>query len=102
MEIVLIQVFFFTVLSKQKNKNENENTEYPGTFILFKSQLESKRSFKNFQREDIVHDDNNLNGNILEEKKKIDRLIVKDGVSGLADRSNEFNSFLTVSRKFDR
>ena len=70
MEIVLIQVFFFTVRSKQKNENENEYTEYHGTFILFKSQLESKRSFKNFQREDIVHDDNNLNGNILGEKKK--------------------------------
>ena len=70
MEIVLIQVFFFTVLSKQKNKNKNENTEYHGTFILFKNQLESKRSFKNFQREHIVHDDNNLNGNILGEKKK--------------------------------
>ena len=30
-EIVLIQMFFFTVDSKQKNKNEN--TEYHGTFI---------------------------------------------------------------------
>ena len=30
-EIVLIQMFFFTIGSKQKNKNEN--TEYHGTFI---------------------------------------------------------------------
>ena len=31
-EIVLIQMFFFTIASKQKNK-KNENTEYHGTFI---------------------------------------------------------------------
>ena len=53
----------------------------------------------NFQREDIVNDDD-LNESILGEKKKFDRLIAMDDVSGLADRSNEFSSFLTVSRKF--
>ena len=39
MEIVFIQVFFFTIGSKQKKK---KNTEYHGTFIPFKSQLYSK------------------------------------------------------------
>ena len=39
MEIVLIQVFFLTVGSKQKN---NKNAEYLGTFIPFESQLYSK------------------------------------------------------------
>ena len=29
----------------------------------------------------------------------LDRLIVMDGVSGLADRSEDFASFLTVSKK---
>ena len=33
------------------------------------------------------------------EKDVYDRLIVTDDVSGLADKSNEFCSFLTVSRK---
>ena len=37
MEVVLIQVFFFTVGFKQKNKNEN--TEYSGIFTPFKSEL---------------------------------------------------------------
>ena len=37
---------------------------------------------------------------MLLEKKKIDQLIVMDGVSGLADKSNDFSKFLTVSRKF--
>ena len=39
-EIILIQLLFFTVGSKQKNKNEN--AEYHDVFIPFKSQLYSK------------------------------------------------------------
>ena len=38
--------------------------------------------------------------NIFGENKKLDKLIVMDNVSGLADKSNDFASFLTVSRKF--
>ena len=34
------------------------------------------------------------------EKDVFDRFIVMDDVSGLADKSNEFCSFLTVSRKY--
>ena len=36
----------------------------------------------------------------LGETLKINKLIVMDDVSGLADRSNEFSDFLTVSRKY--
>ena len=36
----------------------------------------------------------------LGENLKISKLIVMDDVSGLADRSNEFSDFLTVSRKY--
>ena len=36
----------------------------------------------------------------LGENLKINKLIVMDDVSGLADRSNEFSDFLTVSRKY--
>ena len=39
-------------------------------------------------------------GNIFGEKEKMDRLIVMDHISGLTDRSNNFLSSLTVSRKF--
>ena len=34
------------------------------------------------------------------EKMVIDKLIVMDGISGLADKSNKFAKFLTVSRKY--
>ena len=30
----------------------------------------------------------------------LDKLIAMDGVSGLADKSDEFANFLTVSRKY--
>ena len=36
----------------------------------------------------------------LGENLKINKLIVMDDVSGLADRSNKFSDFLTVSRKY--
>ena len=40
-EVVLIKLFSYTIVSKQKKKNEN--TEYYGTFISFKSLLYSKQ-----------------------------------------------------------
>ena len=40
------------------------------------------------------------NKNDLGENMKLDRLIAMDEVSGLADRSETFANFLTVSRKF--
>ena len=42
----------------------------------------------------------NDNCNIFGENKKFDKLIVLDDVSGLADKSNDFANFLTVSQKF--
>ena len=44
------------------------------------------------------NDENNCN--IYGENRKFEKLIVMDDAPGLSDRSNEFNSFMTVSRKF--
>ena len=38
--------------------------------------------------------------NDLGENMVLDKVIIMDDVSGLADRSNEFANFLTVSRKY--
>ena len=38
--------------------------------------------------------------NLFGENKKMDRLIIMDDVSGVADISKKFANFLTVSRKF--
>ena len=40
------------------------------------------------------------NENYLSENMILDRVIVMDDVSGLADKSEEFANFLTVSRKY--
>lgn len=38
--------------------------------------------------------------NVLGEKMNIDKLIVMDDVSGIADKSDDFANFLNVSRKY--
>ena len=48
---------------------------------------------------DEPNDNDNVN-NSFGENKKLDRLIIMDHVSGVADTSKKFANFLTVSRKF--
>ena len=48
---------------------------------------------------DIVDDNDDVNS-LVGVNKKMDRFIVMDDVSGVADISREFATFLTVSRKF--
>ena len=55
-------------------------------------------TFKLRLREETI-DDNNVN-NYFGENKKLDRLIIIDVVSGVADVSKIFANFVTVSRKF--
>lgn len=53
---------------------------------------------KNFPRKkENTSDENNVFG----ENNKFDRVIVMDNVSALADRSNDFGSFLTIARKIN-
>ena len=40
------------------------------------------------------------NENYLGDNMRLDRLIVMDEVSGLVDRSEEFDNFLTASQKY--
>ena len=53
-----------------------------------------------FKLEVETEDTDNNNVNIFGEKIDRDRLIVFEDVSGLADNSDKFASFLTVSRKY--
>ena len=50
---------------------------------------------ENFTQEKSDYEDSELGENL-----KIKKLIVMDDVSALADRSNNFSDFLTVSRKY--
>ena len=50
---------------------------------------------------DSENDNSNLNvNNIFGENRKMDRLIIMDDVSGVADVSKNFSNFLTVFRKY--
>ena len=50
--------------------------------------------------QDDVTDNNDNNVNSFGKNKKMDRLIIMDDVSGVADVSKKFANFLIVSRKF--
>ena len=54
-------------------------------------------TFKIRSQEDITDSNNVINS--FGESKKLDRLIIMDDVSGVADVSKKFANFLTVSRK---
>lgn len=51
-----------------------------------------------FQSKNAITVDDNSRNRFGE--KKFDKIIVKDDVSGLADKSKDFSNILTVSRKF--
>ena len=56
------------------------------------------KTFKFRSREES--DDSNKLNNSFGENRKLDRLIIMDDVSGVADVSKKIANFLTVSRKF--
>ena len=51
---------------------------------------------ENFTQDKSEYIDNELGENL-----QVNKLIIMDDASGLADKSNEFSNFLTVSRKYD-
>ena len=65
------------------------NISYPKDLNEFNAFIE------NFKRETDNNDDNDNDDNEIL-VKKINKLIVMDDVSGLADKSNDFGSFLTI------
>ena len=62
-------------------------------------ELESLTVILKLRTRDIVDDNHDVNS-LFGENKKMDRLIVMDNISGVADISRKFTTFLTVSRKF--
>ena len=66
-----------------------------------KEELADKIEEYKLESESENDNDNFDNVNIFGENKKRDKLIVFDDVSGLADDSKKFTSFLTVARKYN-
>ena len=65
---------------------------YSDDFDDFDMLLET---FRRDSTDNVDEQNTNDNCNIFGEKKKFDRLLVMDDVSGLADKSNDFSNFLT-------
>ena len=53
-----------------------------------------------FKQRSHEHDNSNNVKSSFGENRKMDRLIIMDNVSGIAELSKNFSNFLTVSRKF--
>ena len=68
---------------------------------IAKEQDELESLIETFKLRSREESDNNDNvNNSFGENKKLDRLIIMDDVSGVADISKKFAYFLTVSKKF--
>ena len=57
-------------------------------------------TFRRDSIDDVDEQNTNNNCNIFEEKKKFDRLIAMDDVSGFENKSNDLSNFLTICQKF--
>ena len=54
----------------------------------------------NYLVENFTQDKSKYIENDIGENLQVNKLIIMDAVSGLADKSQEFSNFLTVSRKY--
>ena len=78
----------------------NFNCEVKFAYPSNKDELADKLEECKLESETEKKDKNKDNVNIFGEKLEHDKLIVLDDVSGLADNSKKFVSFLTVARKY--
>ena len=83
-------------ISKDREENIRDcfadqivNLEYPINLEEFDDLLEK------YTRKKAIYTENDLGENMI-----LDKVIVMDDVSGLADKSNKFKNFLPVSRKY--
>ena len=81
----------------ESNFNCGVKFSYPSD----KEELSAKIEEYKLESESENENDNYDNVNIFGENKKRDKLIVFDDVSGLADDSKKFASFLTIARKYN-
>ena len=89
-------------LSKTREAEIETNFSCKVDFHYLSDEGELSDQLDQFKLESKSNELNNLKNikNIFGEKSVYDRLIVFDDVSGLADDSKKFVSFLTVARKY--
>ena len=88
-------------LSKGKEDHLRRTFSYVSVEFHYPEDLgEFDTLLETFRDETEFEDDNSdVNSIVMGENRELDRLIVMEDVSGLADKSNEFSNFLTLSRK---
>ena len=84
----------------ESNFNCEVNFTYPNDKYELADKIEEYKLESDSQN-DENDEENYQNVNTFGENKKRDKLIVFDNVSGLADDSKKFASFLTVARKYN-
>ena len=85
-------------LSEEKEESIRASFEDQNVYFHYPSDLEDF----NFLISDFTQKKSSYTGknNVLGENLMVNKLIVMDDVSGLADKSEDFSNFLTVSRKY--
>ena len=84
------------VLSKEREDFIRESFDGQKVYFSYPSDLDDfNYLIEIFTQDKLEYVDNELGENL-----HVNKLIIMDDVSGLADKSNEFSSLLTVSRKF--
>ena len=94
----LVEVFLVskTILSEEREKTIRECFEEQNVQFAYPHNLDDF----NYLVENFMQNISQFIENDLGELPLINKLIVMDDVSGLADKSEEFSNFLTVSRKY--
>ena len=93
------EIYWLPIISLSKDRENNISDcfdvevhfKYPKDLEEFDNLLDF------FQRQ---KEKNNCNNNLMDKNTLLDRLIVMNDVSRVADKSGNFDSFLTVSKKF--
>ena len=86
------------ILSSEREDSIRNSFEDQDVHFSYPTDLdEFNYLISNFTQEKSSYSDED---EFLGEKLKVNKLIVMDDVSGLADKSEDFSNFLTVSRKY--
>ena len=92
------EVYWMSKIELSKDKEDNIRDCFPDQVVKFDYPTnveEFDDLLEMYRLNKAEYFENELGQNMV-----LDKLIVMDDVSGLADKSNEFTNFLTVSRKY--
>ena len=96
----MLKVFWVSKinLSEEREESIRASFEDQNVYFHYPSDLEDFNFLiSDFTQKKSSYTDEN---NVLRENLIVNKLIVVDDVSGLADKSEDFSNFLTVSRKY--